>query len=114
MQIIKESEKRTLTPTPSVAIHEYDTHDAFVSGATAEIKGRYPETGFVVNRKIKELAFVLSGSGAILTPQGETPLAAGDLLFIDHGEVYAWQGDLHLFMATAPTFDPAQYEEVGG
>lgn len=112
MQIIHQDEKRTVSPLPHVVIHEYDTHDREISGATAEIKGRYPERGYVMNLKCKELVYILEGSGTLMTPFGETAFAKGDVLFLDSNEKYAWDGDMVLFMATTPLFDPAQHIEA--
>jgi mannose-6-phosphate isomerase-like protein (cupin superfamily) len=88
------------------------TQDGFISGAVAEIKGRYPAHGFVINKKIKELVYVLSGKGQIILSQGETEISVGDVIFVDHMEKFAWNGDMVLFMATAPSFDPKQHIEV--
>lgn len=112
MQIIRENEKRTLTPLAHVTIHEYDTHDPAISGATAVIKGRYPERGYVMNKVCKELVYILEGSGTLIMPSGSVSFAKGDELFIDAGEVYAWEGDMVVYMATTPLFDPAQYVEI--
>lgn len=112
MQIIRENQKRTISPLPHVAIHEYDTHDGEISGATAEIKGRYPEHGYVMNLKCKELVYILSGRGKLIMPTGETTFAKGDVLFLDINEKFAWEGDMVLFMATTPLFDPAQHVDV--
>ena len=112
MEIIRKSEKRVVKPTPLVEIHEYDTEDGFVSGGTAIIKGRYPEVGYVTNEVLKELVYVLSGSGKLIMLNETVEFSEGDVLFIDHKEVFAWEGDMVLFMATTPKFDPAQHKEV--
>ncbi|MDD3181611.1 MAG: hypothetical protein PHD48_02250 [Alphaproteobacteria bacterium] len=112
MQIVRENEKRTIRPLRAVTIHEYDTHNADLSGATAEIKGRYPERGYVMNKVCKELVFIMEGGGKLIMPSGETMFAKGDILFLDINEKYAWEGDMVLFMATTPLFDPAQHVEV--
>ncbi len=109
MDIIRGSEKRTIRAAKTTVIHEYDTRDAFISGATAEINGRYPEKGYVVNKTHKELVYVISGQGAYLTPEGITHIAEGDVIFVDHGDVYAWEGSMTFFMTTAPRFDPEQH-----
>lgn len=113
MQIVKETQKRTLALMPTCVVHEYDTQDGFISGAAAEIRGRYPEHGFVVNKKIKELAYVLSGHGHLITAEGKKEISSGDVIFIDHGEKFAWDGDITLFITTTPPFDPGQYVKVG-
>jgi mannose-6-phosphate isomerase-like protein (cupin superfamily) len=110
MQILKEKEKKTISPAASVTVHEYDTADTAISGVIAEIRGRYPEKGYAVNRRVKELVYVLSGHGKILTPEGEKEIAVGDVILIAPSEKFAWLGDMKIHIATAPKFDPAQYE----
>lgn len=112
MEIVRKSEVRIVQPAPAVTIHEYDTQDGFVSGGTAVIKGRYPEQGYVMNEVLKELVYVIDGAGKLIMPDETIEFAAGDVLFLDHKEVYAWEGDMVLFMTTTPKFDPAQHKEV--
>jgi len=112
MEIFKNEKKRTLVPSDTATVHEYDTHDGFVSGAVAEIRGRYPAKGFVINTKIKELVYVLSGEGTVITVGGDDHVKAGDVVFVDHGEKFAWDGAMDLFIATTPSFDLNQYIEI--
>jgi mannose-6-phosphate isomerase-like protein (cupin superfamily) len=109
MQIVKYSEITKETPTPSTVIWEYPTLDKDISGAVAEIHGRYPEKGFAVNKNSKELVFVLSGNGKIHTPVSQKEVDLGDVIFIDKGEQFAWSGGMTIFMATSPKFDPKQH-----
>ncbi|MFA6280056.1 MAG: hypothetical protein WC612_04625 [Bdellovibrionales bacterium] len=112
MEIIKENQRITLQPLSHVTIHEYETHDREISSGVAVIKGRYPEQGFVINQKCKELVYVLEGSGTLITTDKETAFTKGDVLFIENKEKFAWNGNMVLFMATTPTFDPAQHVEA--
>jgi len=112
MQIVRENEKRTIKPFDHVTIHEYDMHDTAIGGGVASIKGRYPASGFVFNQKCKELVYVLSGNGTLITPTGTIVFAKGDVLLIDQDEKYAWEGDMLLFMANTPPFDPAQHVTI--
>jgi ethanolamine utilization protein EutQ (cupin superfamily) len=110
--VVKDSEKKKHNPSESVCVYEYDTADTDLGGAVATIKGRYPKLGFVVNLKVKQLAYVLSGKGEIITPEGIRILAAGDIVFISANEKFAWNGTMNLFLANAPRFDPEQYKET--
>ena len=110
MIVVKDAEKQKFTPAKSACVFEYDTKDQDLGGATAIIKGRYPDFAFVVNQKVKQLVYVISGSGGILTPDGIHVLNKGDMVFIDKGEKFAWDGTMELFIANAPRFDPKQYK----
>ena len=109
MQIVKYTEINKVSPTSSTVIWEYPTKDKELSGSVAEIHGRYPEKGFAVNEKSKELAFVLSGNGKIITPTGEQDVDLGDEIFIDKDEQFAWSGGMTLFIATTPKFIDKQH-----
>ena len=109
MQIVKHTEIRKTQPEPSATIWEYDTKDKTISGAVAQIDGRYPEKGFAVNG-FKELVFVISGNGIIVTPTGKKDIDLGDQIFLDKNEKYAWEGKLTLFIATTPKFDPKKHK----
>lgn len=109
MQIIKHTEIQKVTLAPSATVWEYDTDDAAISGAVAQINGRYPEKGFAVNG-FKELVFVISGDGYIVTPKKRKEIDVGDEILIDKNEKYAWEGKMALFMATTPKFDPKKHK----
>ncbi|MDR3424496.1 MAG: hypothetical protein P4M13_05385 [Alphaproteobacteria bacterium] len=110
MEIIKEDQKRTLNPTSSLTVYEYDMNDPAIGGGIALLRGRYPDNGFVVNEKTKELVYVLSGEGKLLTPDKGIIISVGDMILLDSGEIYAWEGNMSLHMANAPKFDPQQHK----
>lgn len=109
--IPSEKAEKTQAST-STTIWEFPTGDRVISGAVAQITGRYPEKGFAVNQKSKELAFVISGSGLVVTPKERRALEVGDLIFLDAGEPFAWEGSLTIFMVTTPAFDPKQHKII--
>lgn len=80
-----------------------------LSGAISQINGRYPEKGFALNEVSKELAFVVAGDGKAVSPHGETSLDLGDVVLIQPNEPFAWEGNLTIFMATTPKFNPKQH-----
>jgi len=112
MTIIKSSETNKVQISPTATVWEFTIEDKSVSGAIAEIKDRYPEKGFAVNEDSKELSFVISGAGYIVTPKEKRPIRVGDLIFVDKGDLFAWVGPLTLFMANTPKFDPRQHNIV--
>ena len=109
MKLTKKTEKVVITPSKTTTIFEYAASDLAISGAVAKINGRYPEKGFALNKRSKELVYVISGSGEIITKDGEKSISEGDVIFLDSNEKFAWSGNLVLFMATAPKFDPDQH-----
>ncbi|MDP1722819.1 MAG: hypothetical protein Q8L37_06465 [Candidatus Gottesmanbacteria bacterium] len=109
MKIVQSSETKKVIASPTTSIWEFTMEDTKISGAITEINGRYPEQGFAINEVCKEIAFVVSGSGHIVTSDQARPISVGDLIFLDKGESFAWEGTLTLFMATTPKFDPRQH-----
>lgn len=108
----------------SATVWEYDTKDEKISGAVAEIKGRYPEKGFAQNG-FKELVFVISGNGFVVTPKERKEIDVGDVILLQPHEQYAWEAksrteppaggsgtgsNMTLFIATTPKFDPKQHK----
>lgn len=89
MTIIQSSETKKIQASPTTTIWEFVMKEKSISGAIAEIKDRYPEKGFAVNENSKELVFVISGEGYIVTPTQKKPLRVGDLIFLDKKESFA-------------------------
>lgn len=112
MKIVPSSQANKIQMSPAATVWEFTIEDKSVSGAIAQIKDRYPEKGFVVNEVSKELAFVIAGKGCIVSPIQKHPISVGDLIFLNNGESYVWEGALTLFMANTPKFDPGQHKNV--
>jgi hypothetical protein len=98
--------------TPTVTVYEYDMPDTALGGALADIHGHYPEHGFVMNREVNQLVYVVRGSGEIVTFAGSHTLAEGDMLLLKPMEAFAWSGHMRLLLANAPKFTPEQYAEI--
>ena len=83
-----------------------------IDGAVIRVKARYPETGFLMNEASKELVYIISGSGQLIGRDSSTDFVAGDVIFINNREEFAWDGTFEGFFATTPKFDPAQHKEI--
>lgn len=98
--------------SPTCVVYEFGSNGS-IDGADIEINGRYPEANFALNEQSDLVIRILSGSGKLVTKTAEATLSVGDVAFVEHGEVYYFEGqDLKLFMACTPAWDPAQYKEV--
>lgn len=83
-----------------------------INGAIISVAGRYPVTGFLVNEVCKELVYITKGSGKLtLTGESQT-FNKGDVVYIENGEKFAWEGDFEGFFVCTPTFYPEQHKEV--
>lgn len=109
MKVINKKNTIALDPVPSTNIIEYPSSDKYLSGAVAKINGRYPESGYVLNQKSKEIAYVIEGYGQIVTPDKTWSFSEGDELIVDANEKYYWQGKFTIYMVNSPAFNPKQH-----
>ncbi len=91
----------------------YAVDGASMDLAKIELTGRYPERGWVMNEVSYEMAYVLHGSGQFINRNGDTlEVGEGDVVSIETGKQYAWNGTLTLIVPCTPPFDPDQHKEV--
>ena len=80
--------------------------------ALSEVHGRYPESGVAVNTQVKELVYVMQGSGELWMNDEATAFEQGDALLVEPGERYYFQGDFTLAIACNPAFTPEQHQHI--
>ena len=97
---------------PTNKTYEYNIDDADINYCIAEIDGRFPVEKWAINRKCKEMAHILSGSGILVVEGIEYPIKQDDVVLIDINEKYYWQGKLKLGIPCTPAWHPEQHEEV--
>ncbi len=86
--------------------------DKDINGAVIELNGRYPHEGRMMNEKCKEMAYVIKGFGKVVVENNEIQLKEGDLILIEPGEKFFWEGIMTLFMSCTPAWSPEQYKQV--
>ncbi|MFC1727065.1 cupin domain-containing protein [Patescibacteria group bacterium] len=91
---------------------EYPLGDKDINGAVIHLSGRYPDEGRVVNEECKELAYVINGSGKLVVEGKEVELNEGDMVLIEPGERYFWDGKMTMFVPCVPAWTPEQHKEV--
>ena len=112
MKIIHRHQTKKFQNSDSCTAIEYPLGDKDINGAVIELNGRYPENGRVVNSKCKELAFIIEGQGKLVIEGQEAELGQGDLVLIEPGEKYFWQGNLKMFIPCTPAWYPEQHLEM--
>lgn len=114
MKYISKSQARKFANGPTADVVEYPMNDPDIDGAIATVKGRYPETGFVVNEECKELLYVISGKGKLITKNKSVDLNPGDQALIDKGEQFRYEdaNNLVVFAACSPAWTPEQHKEI--
>lgn len=88
---------------------DYEIGDPDIDFARIIIKGRYPDTGLVTNTQSKEVVYVHEGNGNIEINGEKYILKAGDLVLIEAGEKFYWDGNMTLFISCHPAFTVEQH-----
>lgn len=112
MKVITKNQTHEYKNNEACVAFEYPLNDKDINGAVIEIKGRYPNKGRVVNNKCKELSYIINGSGKVVIEQEEVILREGDLILIEPGERYYWDGNMTMFVSCVPTWYVEQHQEV--
>jgi mannose-6-phosphate isomerase-like protein (cupin superfamily) len=112
MKIVHKNQTKKFKNSDVCTAVEYPLGDKDINGAVIELEGRYPDKGRVVNLKCKELAYVIKGSGKVLVEGKEVVLNEGDMVLIEPGEKYYWEGKMTMFVPCVPAWYPEQHEEV--
>ena len=112
MKIIHKEQKEKVSNSENCIVFEYPMGDKDINGAVVELTGRYPDKGRVVNQKCKELGYIIKGSGKIVIDDQEVLLLEGDLVLIEPGEKFFWDGDLVMFVPCTPAWYSEQHIEV--
>lgn len=113
MEVIKLNAAEKGSNSDVCSTLEYDFQDKDIDLCISEIKGRYPDIGYTVNRKCKELVYVLEGSGTIIFESNQVDFKEGDSILIEPNEKYYWLADYaKVALACTPAWSKDQYEEV--
>ncbi len=112
MKIVKKDQRKEFENGDYCIAFEYPMEDKNINGAVIKLSGRYPDKGWAVNEICKEMGYIISGSGKLVVEDKEYELTAGDLVLINPGEKFYWQGNMEIFMPCAPAWSPDQYKTV--
>lgn len=110
---MKISSKTETQVSPMCTVTEYPiAGEKNINFAVARLSGRYPGSGFVVNEICKELVYVTEGEGKLIIEKSVVNLKSGDVVLIEPGEKYFWEGHMTLLLSCAPAWNPEQHRLV--
>jgi mannose-6-phosphate isomerase-like protein (cupin superfamily) len=109
MKIVKKSQIVRFDHGPTCTAREYPLNDKDINVASIDLNGRYPEKGCAVNEVSKETAYVIAGSGKVVVDGIASEVTEGDLVLINPGEKFFWEGKMTLLMPCTPAWTPEQY-----
>src|SRR5512133_1400059 len=112
MKIVKKNQAQIHKNSARCTAFEYPMGEPDMNGATIELNGRYPDHGRVVNLRCKELVFVTKGSGKLVIEGATIKLGKGDLVMIEPGEKYFFDGVMTFFAPCTPAWYPEQHLET--
>lgn len=111
-RIIKKENRIRFENSPKCIAYEYPLEDKDINVAVIEIDGRYPDKGFVVNEKVKELVLVTKGKGKIVIENKELAIDEGDAVLIQPMEKYFFEGKLEIAATCSPAWYPEQHKAI--
>lgn len=96
-----------------VSVYEYPFGNKDLDVAVAEINGLYPKEGFVINRDVDMIYYIISGDAEITVENKKYDVHEGDSLFIKKGNKYRINGkNLKAVLSSSPAWNPDQYIET--
>jgi mannose-6-phosphate isomerase-like protein (cupin superfamily) len=114
MKIVKKSDSQTHKNSDSCVATEYPMdNEKDINIAYITINGRYPEKGKARNNVCKEVFYIVKGSGTLYFGGEEYEVGKGDVLMVEPGDEYYWEGNVELVVPCSPAWYPEQYEVVG-
>ena len=112
MKVIKLEQAKEYSNSNRCKGLEYPLNNKDASISTASITGRYPEKGYCVNEKSKELIYVVDGNGSLNKKNEKLLFTKGDVIFIEKGEVFYWDGKCKLITTCFPAWNEEQHKIV--
>lgn len=116
MKLVKRDEVNEYKNSDKCLALEYPLGDKDLNIAVIKLTGRYPEQGMVVNDVCKEVVYVEEGDCRLVFSDKEVEeveLKAGDIVLLEPGEKYYWEGNATLVVPCTPAWYPEQHREVG-
>ncbi|STX52464.1 Uncharacterised protein [Legionella busanensis] len=93
-------------------VTEYPNLDKNLDFAIVNISGRYPDQKYAMNKACKEIVYIQNGTGKVIVNNNEYLLNTGDIVLIEAGEKYYWEGNMTLYIACNPAFNIDQHHIV--
>ncbi|QDP71557.1 cupin domain-containing protein [Legionella israelensis] len=93
-------------------VTEYPRMDKDLDFAIVNISGRYPTYQNAVNKQCKEIVYIQNGTGIVVVNNIEYLLNAGDVVLIEAGEKFYWEGNMRLFISCNPPFEVDQHQLI--
>lgn len=113
MEVIKSKEAIKKENSIDCINKEYSFKDKDIDLCISKINGRYPDSGYCLNKISKELVYIISGSGKLVFNDKIVEYKKGDSILIDTNEKYYWDTkSSEVVITCTPAWNVNQYEVV--
>lgn len=112
MKFIPQEQSLQRQNSEICTVTEYPMVDNQLDFAMVNISGRYPDSGRVTNLKCKEIVYINEGAGKVVVNGFEQALKSGDVVLIEAGENFYWEGTMKLSISCHPAFTVEQHVVV--
>jgi len=109
MQISFKHQTTEIKNSNQCVVTTHGINDQMIDFVIAKIDGRYPDEKRVINKLCKEMVYIQNGSGKIVVDGKEFSLNAGDLILLEPGEKYYWEGNMEVYIACSPAWTKEQH-----
>jgi mannose-6-phosphate isomerase-like protein (cupin superfamily) len=110
--LIKKKESIRIENSSVCIAYGYEFKDKDINVAPIEIRGRYPESGYVINELVKEMFFVSFGNGKVVIENETFEINQGDMIFILPKKKYLIEGNIDLIVSCSPAWSPEQHKHI--
>lgn len=112
MKIVKNNETNKYVNGDKCINFVYEFNDNEVSVSKSEINGIYPENAWCVNKKSKEIVYVIEGSGKLIKENEFIEFQENDSIIINKGEKYYWDANCKLVAVCIPKWKEKQHKII--
>ena len=112
MKILKRNQAHEYSNSANCSGFEFDLGDSNLDGAVVSVVGKYPVKGWAVNEECKEVVYVIAGKGKVVIEGQSFEIKNEDMIVIDKGERFYWDGNLKLFIYCTPAWSLKQHKQV--
>lgn len=109
MKLVKLEQAKKFSNSDRCKGIEYPLNDKDINFSIATINGRYPDNGYCINEKCKELIYVIDGNGSLNKKDDKVEFNKGDVVLIDKGEIFYWDAHCTIAMPCTPAWYPEQH-----
>ena len=114
MKIVKKNQTIEFKNSETCVATEYPINDKDINIAVVKIiNDRYPQKGWAVNEVCKEMVYIISGKVVLTTESKTSELKTGDVVLLDPGEKYFWEGNCEMVVPCSPAWYPEQHKLLG-